>query len=85
MGFNPDKREKVLEQSNGVCSYCGKELRANHFVAKGERMKKLMTVDHIKPKSKGGSNKLYNLTASCNKCNQDKADNCSPSTRKVTK
>ena len=74
MGFDVEKREKVLEKSNGLCSCCKKDLRANHFVAKGERIKKLMTVDHIIPKSKGGSNKLDNLTASCYKCNQDKAD-----------
>lgn len=84
MGFNPDKRDKVLEKSNGVCAYCKKDLRANHFVPNGERKKKFMTVDHIIPKSKGGSNKLDNLTASCGKCNQDKADS-SHFTRKVTK
>ena len=74
MGFTIDKREKILEKSNGVCHYCGVDLRANHIVANGERKKKLMTVDHVIPKSKGGSNRLYNLVASCYKCNHDKED-----------
>ena len=74
MGFNANKREKILEKTNGKCFYCNKNLRANHFVAKEEVIKKLMTVDHIHPKSKNGSNKLDNLIPSCYKCNQNKAD-----------
>ena len=32
----------------------------------------LMTQDHIKPKSKGGSNKMENLQTMCCRCNQTK-------------
>lgn len=35
---------------------------------------KLMTIDHIKPKSKGGSDKLNNLNPMCVKCNLKKSD-----------
>lgn len=35
---------------------------------------KLMTVDHIKPKSKGGTYDLDNLDPMCSKCNSKKAD-----------
>lgn len=34
----------------------------------------LMTVDHIIPKSRGGSNKLDNLQTMCSVCNNKKAD-----------
>ena len=34
----------------------------------------MMTVDHIQPKSKGGSNELNNLTPMCDRCNGKKAD-----------
>lgn len=35
---------------------------------------RLMTQDHIFPKSKGGSNELDNLQTMCSACNQTKAD-----------
>jgi len=34
----------------------------------------MMTKDHIKPRSKGGKNKLSNYQPMCYKCNQKKAD-----------
>ena len=34
----------------------------------------LMTIDHIVPKSKGGSNDLSNLQPMCHTCNTKKAD-----------
>lgn len=34
----------------------------------------LMTIDHIVPKSKGGSNLIENLQPMCNTCNAQKAD-----------
>ena len=36
----------------------------------------LMTVDHIIPKSKGGSNYMFNLQPMCAPCNSCKADKC---------
>ena len=37
-------------------------------------MKRLITIDHIIPLSKGGSSELYNLQTMCFKCNGKKAD-----------
>lgn len=49
----------VLERDEHVCQYCGK--KAN-------------TVDHVVPKSRGGSSAPNNLVAACMSCNQKKAD-----------
>jgi 5-methylcytosine-specific restriction endonuclease McrA len=33
-----------------------------------------LTIDHIKPRSKGGKNTWFNLVTACKKCNQKKGD-----------
>jgi 5-methylcytosine-specific restriction endonuclease McrA len=53
-------------------------LNLYHFGANGyERM---MTVDHIVPKSKGGQNDINNLQPMCSSCNMKKSDKCEPET-----
>jgi hypothetical protein len=48
------KRQAIYEAFNHKCAYCG---------GKAE------SLDHIKPKVKGGSEGLNNLAASCLRCN----------------
>jgi 5-methylcytosine-specific restriction endonuclease McrA len=43
---------------------------------KGERI--MMTLDHVIPKSKGGSNQHWNLIPACNPCNHTKANKLPP-------
>ena len=52
-------RNYLLEKHNRKCFYCGKS------VSKFE-------VEHMLPKSRGGSNRIDNLTLSCHDCNQKK-------------
>ncbi len=47
-------RDFIFQKYNYKCVYCGK---------KGEE------IEHIVPKSKGGTNSIENLTLSCRKCN----------------
>ena len=54
-------RLKVFKRDNYTCVYCGK---------RGGNLE----VDHVKPFSKGGSEKLNNLVTSCQKCNRQKRD-----------
>ena len=54
-------REALLEHWGLTCVYCGKKNRT-------------LEVEHILPKSKGGSNRFSNLTLSCTSCNQDKGN-----------
>ena len=52
-------RNYLLEKHNRKCFYCGKS------VSKFE-------IEHMLPKSRGGSNRIDNLTLSCHECNQKK-------------
>jgi 5-methylcytosine-specific restriction endonuclease McrA len=51
-------REHLLNKWGRKCAYCGKKGR--------------LEVDHIHPKSKGGSDRIDNLTLACRECNQAK-------------
>lgn len=52
-------RNFIFSRSNGKCSYCGE---------------KAVEIDHIVPKSKGGTDSVNNLTASCRACNEKKSN-----------
>ena len=52
-------RSFIFGRSNGKCVYCGA---------------KATEVDHIVPRSNGGTNSTYNLVASCRACNQMKSN-----------
>lgn len=54
-------REYLLAKWGRKCAYCGVENVP-------------FEVEHIYPKSKGGSNRVSNLTLACRKCNQAKGD-----------
>jgi 5-methylcytosine-specific restriction endonuclease McrA len=54
-------REYMLEKWHRKCAYCG-------------ATDTQLEIEHIVPKSKGGSNRVSNLTLSCRKCNQKKAN-----------
>jgi hypothetical protein len=51
-------RESIKEEWNYECAYCGSE--------------KNLTLDHIIPRSKGGSDKITNIVCACKECNHDK-------------
>src|SRR5256714_2730656 len=53
-------RRAVFARDNWTCQYCGS--RSN------------LTVDHVVPKSKGGSSSWDNIVASCAPCNRRKGD-----------
>jgi 5-methylcytosine-specific restriction endonuclease McrA len=53
-------RRAVFARDNWTCQYCG---------ARGN-----LTVDHVIPRSKGGSSTWENIVASCAPCNRRKGD-----------
>ena len=52
-------REFIFKKNNYKCIYCKN---------KGEE------IEHIVPRSKGGTNSVFNLTLSCRKCNKNKGN-----------
>lgn len=61
------KRQQVFESTGGLCWYCGTGLSL-----KG--VENQMTIDHVLPRSKGGSRGLGNLVPACRGCNLSKGD-----------
>ena len=56
-------RKNVLQRDDYTCQYCG--LKAH---------KSKLTMDHIIPKSKGGTNAWTNVVTCCKECNSKKGD-----------
>lgn len=56
-------RFEVLKRDKFTCQYCGRQ--APDVV---------LSIDHIKPFSKGGTNEITNLITSCFDCNSGKTD-----------
>ncbi|WP_218576826.1 RNA-guided endonuclease IscB, partial [Desulfobacter latus] len=59
MGY--EVREYLLEKWDRTCAYCGKTDIP-------------LEIEHIVPKSKGGSNRVSNLTLACTACNRKKGN-----------
>jgi 5-methylcytosine-specific restriction endonuclease McrA len=59
MGY--EVREYLLEKWGRKCAYCGVD-------------GVLLEVEHIIPKSRGGSNRVSNLCLACHECNQKKSN-----------
>ena len=58
-----EKLAKIMEKTNEKCYYCPNPLNENNI-----------TIDHLKPVSKGGTNHLNNLVPACRSCNFSKQD-----------
>lgn len=59
--YQYEVREYLLEKFNRTCVYCGATDTP-------------LEVEHIKPKSRGGSNRVSNLAIACVPCNQAKSN-----------
>lgn len=67
-----DRRE-IFRRTSGRCFYCGWKIREG----------KEFHVDHVVPRSKGGTNAPANLVASCVRCNATKQDKDAESLREL--
>jgi len=53
------KRLRIYERDNYACRYCGRSLSKKDGT---------LSIDHIKARSKGGTNEECNLVTSCAQC-----------------
>lgn len=60
--------QKVRERANQCCEYC---------LVLSQYSFHPFCIEHIQPKSKGGSNLIENLALSCQNCNSSKYDKTS--------
>ncbi len=56
----PETMAQAIENADGICAYC---LR-----------RKPLTIDHVVPVSRSGTNDLDNLVSACKSCNSSKRD-----------
>lgn len=62
--FNSNfSRKALVKRDRSCCQYCGVKLTASEI-----------TIDHVKPKAKGGKTSFMNCVVSCVSCNNHKAD-----------
>ena len=54
-------RRAIKEHFNCTCVYCGENYEINE-----------LTLDHVKPRCRGGEDLTTNVVPACKKCNQDK-------------
>ena len=62
--IRPAKRRALYESDGYRCVYCGRLLDDEHIESDRER-----TLDHLVPRSLGGSHGAYNLVTCCGHCN----------------
>lgn len=63
INFGKDIKKRILSKSDNACAHCKKPLTIAD-----------MTIDHMIPLSKGGTNEESNLIALCFHCNTEKDD-----------
>ena len=62
-------RQLVVERHGMACFYCQARLTDNV-----NDRDTYLTLDHLKPRSRGGRNTLRNLRPACRRCNNEKGD-----------
>lgn len=70
-GWTPTNQDTwiVWQMTDGRCTYCSVKLNPFDRLAPDG-----FHIDHVIPRSRGGSNDFENLTPACRDCNLDKSD-----------
>jgi hypothetical protein len=94
-GFSQRRRVKFFRKKGTDCVSCGcvgaffalemdksGGISIDLYGIDTNGVERLMTIDHVIPKSKGGSSNIDNLQPMCERCNQKKGDKIMASTIK---
>jgi len=65
--IRPEKRLAIYLRDGMACAYCGRGIEDTDESPQ-------LTLDHITPRSKGGSNEATNLITACVRCNSRRKD-----------
>lgn len=78
-------RSRVWEKSDGICCLCGQQMMPDDQYGR----ELAYTIEHMVPRSRGGSNEIENLEGSHQWCNQFKGESLieelPPGYRKILK
>lgn len=61
-----ERRLAIYLRDGFTCCYCGKDLRQEPPAA--------VTLDHLRPRSAGGTNESTNIITACHSCNSTRQD-----------
>lgn len=64
------KKQKLLQLYGNQCHWCGKQMTKSEI-----------TIEHLLPKSLGGSNAIANLRLACFTCNNSRGNSLLPPNR----
>lgn len=71
-GMRRSLRARLLNRDGNVCHYCTEEMVDPKVARNGSKM---MTLEHVVPQSRGGSDDISNLVLACSECNNNRANN----------
>lgn len=67
-------REHLIKQQGMYCYLCGAELCNTKSIMSREESKRIVTVEHKVPLTRGGTNNIDNLALACASCNMIKGN-----------
>jgi len=75
--LHPATRRRIYARDGHRCVWCRKKITPKGL-PEDYSMGEAATVDHVVPRSRGGTNATSNLITSCNLCNQRRGDRSVP-------